>query len=232
MDRIDTPRVTARKPRPAPSDGRNQRRKARTRAALLAAARRLFGEAGVDATTVAEIAEEADIAIGSFYNYFHTKEDLLAELLRETLAEQLALMELRRAGITDLAEAISVAHRHFVRLTSEQPEWAWLLVRLDVPHRVIDTVLAAPAMRDLQAGIAQGRFQVADPGLALAASGGALIAVMHSLLLGELGEHADSAHAEGVLRSFGLDAGEAAEIARRVLPDAATAGPGGEGPAT
>ncbi len=201
--------------------GRNERRKARTRGALLAAGQRLFGERGFDATTVAEIAEDADVAIGSFYNYFETKDELLAALLQETLAEQLRRMQARRAGIEDPAEAISVAHRHFVRLAWEQPEWARLLVRLDIPYRATDDVLAKPAMRDLRAGIAAGRFHVANPRLALRASGGALIAVMHALLLGELGRHADCEHAEGVLRSFGLDPTQAAEIARRPMPESA-----------
>ncbi|HME04287.1 MAG TPA: TetR/AcrR family transcriptional regulator [Solirubrobacteraceae bacterium] len=201
--------------------GRNERRKARTRGALLAAGQRLFGERGFDATTVAEIAEDADVAIGSFYNYFETKDELLAALLQETLAEQLRRMQARRAGIEDPAEAISVAHRHFVRLAWEQPEWARLLVRLDIPYRATDDVLAKPAMRDLRAGIAAGRFHVANPRLALRASGGALIAVMHALLLGELGRHADCEHAEGVLRSFGLDPAQAAEIARRPMPESA-----------
>ena len=200
--------------------GRNERRKARTRSALLAAGQRLFGDRGFDATTVAEIADAADVAIGSFYNYFDTKDELLAALLHETLAEHLLRMQARRVGIDDAAEAISVAHRHFVRLAWEEPEWARLLVRLDVPYRVTDDVLGRPAMRDLRAGIAAGRFQVVDPRLALRASGGALIAVMHAVLLGELGERADCEHAEGVLRSFGLDPAEAAEIARRPMPEA------------
>ena len=42
---------------------------------------------------------------------------------------------------------------------------------------------------------------------------------MHAVLLGELGKSADSGHAEGVLRSFGLDPAEAAEIANRPMPD-------------
>src|SRR5450631_2139610 len=66
---------------------RNERRKARTLAALLASARHLFGAQGAEATTIAEIAEGADIAIGSFYNYFRTKEDLLAALLEVALTE-------------------------------------------------------------------------------------------------------------------------------------------------
>lgn len=202
-----------------PRPGRNERRKARTRSALLAAAQHLFGAQGFEATTVAEIAEQADVAIGSFYNYFDTKEELLAALLQETLAAQLARMEARRVGIDDPAEAISVAHRHFVRLASEDPEWALLLVRLDAPYKVTYAVLGDPAMRDLEAGIAAGRFDVSDPQLSLRASGGALTAVMHAVLLGDLGGDCDSAHAEGVLRSFGLDPGEAAEIARRPLPE-------------
>jgi len=107
-----------------------------------------------------------------------------------------------------------------VRLAWEEPEWARLLVRLDVPYRVTDEVLGRPAMRDLRTGIAAGRFHVPNPRLALRASGGALIAVMHAVLLGELGKGADSEHAAGVLRSFGLDPAEAAEIARRPMPDA------------
>ena len=198
--------------------GRNERRKARTRSALLASGQHLFGEQGFDATTIAEIADEADVAIGSFYNYFATKDELLAALLQETLAEQLGHMQARRAGIDDPAEAISVAHRHFVRLAREEPDWARLLVRLDIPHRLTNDVLGRHAMRDLRAGINAGRFHVPNQRLALLASGGALTSVMHAVLLGELGKNADCEHAEGVLRSFGLNPAEAAEIARRPMP--------------
>src|SRR5271165_968582 len=220
MARVHTGAMAGGKVNSKSRPGRNERRKARTRSALLAAGQRLFGEQGFDATTVAEIAEAADVAIGSFYNYFDTKDELLAALLQETLAEHLRRMQARRAGIEDSAEAISVAHRHFVRLAWEEPEWARLLVRLDVHYRVTDDVLGRPAMRDLRTGVAAGRFHVANPRLALRASGGALIAVMHAVLLGELGKHADCEHVEGVLRSFGLDPAEATEIARRPMPDA------------
>jgi AcrR family transcriptional regulator len=204
----------------APSNGgRVERRKQRTRADLLAAARQLFAARGMEHTTIAQIAEHADIAIGSFYNYFKTKEDLLDALLAEELSKQLTLLERRQAHVQDPAEKISVAHRHLVRVAQSDSDWAWLLVRLEVPFRVAWSVLGSSARSDLHSAIETGRFHVTDPVLALNASGGALFAVIHAQLVGELSEQADVLHAEGVLRSFGLNRSEAAEIARRPLPE-------------
>jgi AcrR family transcriptional regulator len=199
--------------------GRVERRKARTRAHLLAAARQLFAARGLEHTTIAQIAEHADIAIGSFYNYFRTKEELLDALLEEELSQQLALLELRQTHVQDPAEKISIAHRHLVRAAQSDSDWAWLLVRLEVPFRAAWSVLGHSARSDLDAAIEAGRFHVIDPALALNASGGALFAVIHGQLVGERKEQADVLHAEGVLRSFGLDRSEAAEIARRALPE-------------
>jgi AcrR family transcriptional regulator len=205
----------------AATPGRVERRKARTRAGLLAAARELYAARGMDQTTIAEIAAHADIAIGSFYNYFRTKEELLDALLEAELTKQLELLQRRQAQVEDPAEKISVAHRHLVRVAQSDADWAWLMIRLEVPYRVAWSVLGDAAAADLHAGLQAGRFDVANPRLALNASGGALFAVIHAQLVGEGGEHADAEHAEGVLRSFGVGRKEAARIARRPLPDPA-----------
>ena len=202
-----------------PAAGRVQRRKARTRAALLAAARELFASTGFQQTTIAEIAEHADIAIGSFYNYFRTKEELLDALLEDELARQLHLLQARQAQVGDPAEKISVAHRHLVLAARADPNWGWLIVRLDAPYRIAWAVLGRAAEQDLVEGIERGEFDVSDTALALKASGGALFAVIHAELAGELHDGSDCDHAEGVLRSFGLDRARAAEIARRPLPE-------------
>ncbi|HME03814.1 MAG TPA: helix-turn-helix domain-containing protein [Solirubrobacteraceae bacterium] len=199
--------------------GRVERRRSRNRARLLTAARELFAARGMQSTAIAEIAEHADIATGSFYSYFRTKDELLDALLEEEFASQLRLLELRQAQVNDPAEKVSVAHRHLVRVAQADPDWAWLLVRLDASQRIAWAVLGQAAQRDLQDGVESGRFHVANERLALSASGGSLFAVMHSQLIGEAGEHADCEHAEGVLRSFGIDRGQAAEIARRPLPE-------------
>jgi AcrR family transcriptional regulator len=59
---------------------RRERKKLETRQGLLEAAVDLFHEKGYAATTVEEITERADVAKGTFFNYFPSKEALLGEV--------------------------------------------------------------------------------------------------------------------------------------------------------
>ena len=59
---------------------RRERRKQETRQRLLRAAWELFQERGYDQTTVANITEAADVAKGTFFNYFVTKEAIVEQI--------------------------------------------------------------------------------------------------------------------------------------------------------
>jgi AcrR family transcriptional regulator len=69
--------------------GRRERRKARTRRALLDAALALFAAHGIYDARVEDITEAADLGKGAFYNYFASKGDLVAALLGEVVDELL-----------------------------------------------------------------------------------------------------------------------------------------------
>jgi AcrR family transcriptional regulator len=66
--------------------GRGARRKARTRADLLAAARSVFARRGYHEASIAEITELADVGVGTFYLHFRDKEDIFTTMLSEGLA--------------------------------------------------------------------------------------------------------------------------------------------------
>jgi AcrR family transcriptional regulator len=63
--------------------GRRERKKEETRRRITRAALGLFHEKGFDATTVDEITERADVAKGTFFNYFPRKESVLEALSEE-----------------------------------------------------------------------------------------------------------------------------------------------------
>ena len=203
------------------SENRGARRRAHTRTRLIDAARVLFGRQGVDATRINQITEEADVGFGSFYNHFSSKDEIVQAVLVETIEAQGAAVDALTRELEDPAEVVAVAHRYFVRLARTDPDWGWLLVRLDISHNVAFSALGPFAARDLRRGIDAGRFRVPDPAVALNAAGGALLAVMRSVLDGAAKRDADVHHAEGVLRMFGLEPAEAAEVAGRALPAAA-----------
>ena len=57
--------------------GLRERKKEQTRRHIAETARRLFTERGFDQVTIAEVAQAADVAVQTVFNYFPTKEDLV-----------------------------------------------------------------------------------------------------------------------------------------------------------
>jgi AcrR family transcriptional regulator len=79
--------------------GRRERHRTETRDRLFRAALELFAERGFLETTVEDITESADVGKGTFFNYFPTKEHILAEFGgQRTAAVERAL---ERAKSTD-----------------------------------------------------------------------------------------------------------------------------------
>jgi AcrR family transcriptional regulator len=110
---------------PSTSQGsaRRQRRIARRRHEILTAAAEIFAEKGYSATTTKEIADAADVAEGTLYNYFDGKRDILmsiaseAELLLQETLLKVGRLE-NRAAMTALVEKafdISEAQLPFIR---------------------------------------------------------------------------------------------------------------------
>jgi AcrR family transcriptional regulator len=65
---------------------RRERKKAQTRKALLDVALRLIAERGIYATRIEDITHKSDLGKGAFYNYFPSKNALVAALVAQGVA--------------------------------------------------------------------------------------------------------------------------------------------------
>lgn len=97
---------------------RQDRRRARTRAELLAAAKRLLASKGFHATKIADIAAAADVGTGTFYLYFATKEALFADLVKETALRMKEEIDRAKAAVDDPRAQARVATETFFRFAS------------------------------------------------------------------------------------------------------------------
>lgn len=99
----------------APPAGRRERNKQRVKERLYTAALELFSEKGYDQTSIDDIAERADVARGTFFNYFPRKEDLIgawSERRRAKLMTHLAETRSYGAGaVAQLKQCVSVLGR-------------------------------------------------------------------------------------------------------------------------
>jgi AcrR family transcriptional regulator len=211
----------------AGSEPRNraERRRLRTRAALLAAARDVIGSQGVDATTIQDITEAADVAKGSFYNHFDCSDAILRAVVEETLAELGGDLEALTEPLRDdPARVIAVSLRHTLHACVEDPTLGWFVLRAGDLIAVGDIALGAYGRRDIRRGLESGRFQFEDVELACTMIAGSAEALVRRRLEGELPPEAEAALVTHVLRLLGVPDDDAHTIAREELPPLGGAG--------
>jgi len=75
--------------------GLRERKRQRTRTAILESARELFVQQGYHETSLAEVAERADIAISTLFGYFSAKADLFFADYDEIIADYIACITTR-----------------------------------------------------------------------------------------------------------------------------------------
>jgi len=87
-----------------------------TRDRILQAAVRVFSRNGFDRASVKSIAEEAGVAVGSIYNHFGSKDDLLISIFEEEFAHRTALVDRIRESRDPIPDQVErLLQEHFSR---------------------------------------------------------------------------------------------------------------------
>lgn len=140
---------------------RSNPRSERTRAALIAAGRRLFSERPVDAVTVDDIVQAAEVGRGSFYNHFTDREALLRAISSEIRSSVERAVDRANADVADPAARVVRAVCTYLRYAVDDPERAGVLAHVHNGHMSLNAPLNRGLVDDIAKGLAAGRFSVA-----------------------------------------------------------------------
>lgn len=197
-----------------------RRRKAEaTRRRLLDAARELMSAGGMESLTIARLASRADIGLGTFYNYFESRDAIIDAVIFDVVESLGQRLDALTADLDDAAEVYSFSLRHLMRTAISDPVWGWFLVRLGIAHEGLVGILGPRAGRDLQYGVETGRFTIEDLPLATAMTFGSLLSAMRTYLqTDDHPEDPSALYAEHLLRMAGMPIEEAHRVAHLPLP--------------
>jgi len=166
--------------------------KAQRREELLAAARRVFAARGFRGTTIADIAEEAGIALGTIYLYFPSKEEVFAALTQQ-LGDLITEAMSDSLGVTTLEEVVGLAVGNVFRVCEENRDLVRLVVLNTDPEsaaaqqlRRADELRVVPIVQRLERAMEAGLVRPGDACImAKLVTGSVSIAVYQALVLSD-----------------------------------------------
>jgi AcrR family transcriptional regulator len=149
-----------------PSEGKRERSKAANRQAILTAARRVFADLGYDATTVRDIIRGTELASGTFYNYFKSKEEVFEALQDDSAHRFRGLLQAQCARARTFEEFVRRTLDAYFHFLADEKANGRILQRPDAPftHRV-DTPEMKAIFREVRSEIERTLGRGMAPGV-------------------------------------------------------------------
>jgi AcrR family transcriptional regulator len=109
---------------PSQAGGKREQTKLQNRRAILDAAREVFGEMGYETATVRDIIRRTGLSVGSFYNYYRSKEEVYEALADDGARRFRPILQAQYEAATDFESYIHGAiSAYFNFLVEEQQTW-------------------------------------------------------------------------------------------------------------
>ena len=198
---------------------RRDRRKLATRQAFLDATIALLSSQSIDALTVDEIATRADVAKGTFYNYFPDKDALGRELSSYVRARMETEISRINERVSDPAERIARAFCSVLHFCLGAPEQAAAMMRLFPRATDPAAPINSGVRRDAAQGMTQGRIVATSEDAVVACVMGVFTAGVNRALDLPAGRVREFAQGLGtiLLHGLGLKRAEAERIMRDAI---------------
>ncbi|WP_103352730.1 TetR/AcrR family transcriptional regulator [Amycolatopsis sp. CA-128772] len=154
------------------------------RETIVVAATRQLAEYGYSGCSVAAVAERAGVAVGSVYQHFPTKADLVVHVFRQVVTREVEAVRVASAAAGEPAERVLAAVETFAQRALKAPKQAYALLaepvdalidaeRLEFRRAYTDVIAEHVA-----AGVTQGVLPPQDGRLTAAALVGAAAEVL------------------------------------------------------
>ncbi|MDO8330625.1 MAG: TetR/AcrR family transcriptional regulator [Fluviicoccus sp.] len=193
------------------------RKRDRTRERLLTAAQELLLEGGFTMLGIQPLTERADVALGTIYNYFRTREEVADAVVEILISAFLRSMERITHGLTDPAEIMAASIRQTLFWMKPGNTFGRMLFLSGLPMTRYVYQTRQGFTRDMKEGIVAGRFTVAQEPVISSMIAGGVLAVLMDLFLGQVESEVIEQVAEQALMMLGLPPEEAQRIARLPL---------------
>jgi len=201
---------------------RTDRKRERTRGELVVAAETLVAQRGLDAISIDDITQAADVAKGTFYTHFADKTDLAAAIALRTRLELEEKITALNKGLTDAPERMANGLSSMFAFAIANPMRARALLRLQPGIVDPNAPINAGLRGDIVLGLKTERFSAPSLDAAVVTTiGGALSAILRMSVMSERRASAPfelAAHiVEMLLVALGVKHSEAARLASAAL---------------
>lgn len=193
-------------------------RREKMRARLIESAMLVFARRGAEGSVIDEVISVAEVSRGTFYHYFRTNEELLAAVAAEVGNQLLQIVDPVIRELPDPAARVACGIRLALMVARAHPHLAGFMLRVGPPALGAQSLATVYLPRDIEAGIASGRFAPMPPRLAFDMITGPVLAAFHTLLTETVPGDYPQQMAQAVLLALGVPKAAAAKAVALPLP--------------
>lgn len=207
---------------PAPEDHRVRTgavRREATRRKLLSAAVEVFAQKGPDGASIDDFLAAADVARGTFYNYFKTTSELLDAVTAELNDEVILAIEQCVTKIDNPVERVWTGCLIFIHVAVTHPSWGAFITRTGVREAASGRLTDIYLPRDLAAALERGSVKYTNA----RAAKDLLLGAIHQSVETVLSGAAPADHPRAVIRlalnALGVTRATLDRLVKQPLPD-------------